>query len=134
MEKRFRGSCHCGAVAYEAVGDLDDGTARCNCSYCRKTRSWGFRVKPESLRITRGENLVTGYAFTKGRPEHCFCSKCGVHLFGRGNVPELGGDIVSLQIASIDDASIEELVATPVMWCDGLNDNWWNPPEEIRHL
>lgn len=134
MKKLFHGSCHCGGIEYAAEADLDAGTSRCNCSYCRKTRGWSLRAEPESLKVLKGEEILTGYSFDVGRPEHCFCSNCGVHLFGRGHVPELGGYFVSLQVASIDDASVEELVEAPVNWCDGLNDNWWNPPTEIRHL
>lgn len=136
MERLFQGSCHCGTVRFEARGDLDEGTSRCNCSWCRKVRSWGVRMKPDSLRITQGEGDLGRYSFEfdERRPEHCFCSKCGAQLFGRGHVPELGGDFLTVQISALDDASIEEIVAASVIWCDGLHDNWWNPPEEIRHL
>ena len=34
----YRGSCHCGTIAYEVEGDLDQ-VIQCNCSLCSR-RGW----------------------------------------------------------------------------------------------
>ena len=132
--RTYHGSCHCGAVRYEADIDLAAGTNRCNCSFCRKLRSWGILVKPEAFRLLQGEAELTDYRFGTMQGHHVFCRHCGIHAFSRGDIPAIGGAFVSIQIASLDDAPPEELIAAPLAYGDGLNNAWWNAPTEIRHL
>jgi hypothetical protein len=41
---------------------------------------------------------------------------------------------VSVRLAALDDAPVEALAEAKVQYCDGKNNNWWNPPAEVRHL
>lgn len=133
MQKTYHGSCHCGAVRFEADLDLARGASRCNCSFCRKTRNWSARTTPEHFRLTAGADHVARYEGPVGN-SHGFCARCGVRLFSSGDIPEIGGAFVTVALAALDDAAEAELIEAPLVWCDGLHDNWWNPPAEVRHL
>ncbi|KYG61907.1 aldehyde-activating protein [Bdellovibrio bacteriovorus] len=133
-EKTYHGSCHCGSVKIKAKIDLSKGTGRCNCTYCRKVRSWSVIIKPENFELLAGQESLSDYQFGTFSGHHLFCKNCGCRPFGRGHVEEIGGAFVSIALACLDDVDAQELIDAPVTYFDGLNNNWFNKPAEIRHL
>jgi hypothetical protein len=127
--KRYQGSCHCKAVTFEAEVDLTTGTGRCNCSYCTKVRNWSIGVKLADFTLRTGADDLGDYQF-----RDMFCKRCGVRVFTRGVVKEIGGEFVSVAVSTLDDVNPRELIEAPLHYMDGLQDNWFSTPVETRHL
>ncbi|MDB5773111.1 MAG: hypothetical protein V7606_80 [Burkholderiales bacterium] len=134
MKKTYVGSCHCGAVRFEADIDLSAGTFKCNCSICAKTRNWLAAVKPEAFRLLAGEGDLTEYQFNKKRIHHLFCKHCGIRPFGWADIAAISGKQYVVNVAALDNATADELVSSPVTYFDGRHDNFQSPPTETRHL
>ena len=131
--KTYRGSCHCGAVTFEADIDLAQGTLRCNCSICFKARFWPAIVQPAAFRLLSGADDLTLYQFASKRDQHLFCRHCGIRAFGIGNSPRWGA-FYAVNVTCLDDATPEELANAPITYLDGKNDEWQVPPMQTRHL
>ena len=134
MLKTYRGSCHCGAVKFEADIDLAQGTNKCNCTVCTKTRNWNVIIKPGAFRLIAGEDAMSDYRFGSKQGAHLFCKTCGVRTFERGHIKEIGGDYVSIKLASLDDVDPKDLIEASVRYANGRDNKWWEPPAETRHL
>ena len=136
MLKTYSGSCHCGKVRFEASMDLSQGTVRCNCSMCSKTRSWIAFVPPQQFHLRSGAASQAEYQWTppgKDQPsiQYHFCATCGTRMPARGDIPELGGVVYAIPMATLDDIDPEELAAAPIMYIDGRHDSD-RPPADTR--
>jgi len=80
---QHHGSCHCGAVQFDADVNLAE-LATCNCSMCGRSGAIMAFVPASSLTGVTGEDKLTDYQFGKRSIHHAFCSVCGVRPFGRG--------------------------------------------------
>jgi hypothetical protein len=139
MEKTYSGSCHCGAVRFEAAIDLARGTNKCNCSICTKSRTWFSIVPGQGFCLLQGAESLTGYQWTPpGRPgpflHFFFCKTCGVRTHARGEHEQFGGVFNAVAIAALDNAGADELAAAPVNYVDGRNDRFDQKPADIRLL
>lgn len=135
--KHCTGSCHCGAVRYEADIDLVKGTIRCNCSICKKARAWFTFTGAHGLRVVRGEDALSSYEWTpQGRAApgltYRFCRTCGIRIYATGDAEFMGGRFYALAVATLDDVTTDELAAAPLTFIDNLHDRFDRPPQDIR--
>lgn len=132
MRKTYHGSCHCGAVKFEADLDLTQSSYRCNCSICRRTRFWPAVARPEGFRLLAGEGELTHYAFNTRKNHHYFCRRCGVRAFGVGNDTPIG-TMYGVNLGCLEDVTDEELARVPITYVDGRNDRQ-EAPAFFAHL
>jgi len=97
----IRGTCLCGAVAYEAEA-LSGPVVHCHCRTCQKAHSAAFattaRVKRVDFRWLKGDEARAAIESTPGKLRH-FCARCGSHLMAEW----VNAERVILRIASVDD-------------------------------
>jgi hypothetical protein len=97
----IRGSCLCGAVAYEADA-LSGPIGHCHCRTCRKAHSAAFattaRAKRDAFHWTRGDDARRSFESTPGKLRW-FCSRCGSQLMAEWTAQ----DEVILRIGGVDE-------------------------------
>jgi hypothetical protein len=131
--KTYQGSCHCGAIQFEAAIDLSKGTVRCNCSICMKLRCWSAIVSPTVFRLIKGAEHLSVYRCHSRTEQHLFCKYCGTRPYGIGDSPRWG-EFYSVSIVCLDDLPDEERAALPITYLDGRNDHWAGEPADVRAL
>ena len=110
----YRGSCHCGRIAFEAEGEIKNAMA-CHCSMCRRKGSLLWFVPRDSFTLRTPREDMSTYLFNKHVLEHHFCPTCGIHPFAEGSDPK-GNKMSAVNIRCIEGI---ELDSVPVTHFDG---------------
>lgn len=106
----YRGSCHCGRIAFEVEGTID-GALACNCSICERKGSLLWFVPRENLRLTTPETNLSTYTFNKHAIKHRFCANCGIHPFGEGVDPK-GNARAAINIRCLEGVDLTSVRVT----------------------
>jgi hypothetical protein len=111
---KYRGSCHCGKVAYEVEGEIKNALA-CNCSMCQRKGSLLWFVPRDSLKLLTPEDNSRVYEFNKHVIKHRFCTTCGIHAYADG-VDSKGNRMGAVNLRCLEDFDPETV---PVTHFDG---------------
>jgi hypothetical protein len=113
----YRGSCHCGKVAFKVEGEIDSALA-CNCSMCRRRGSLLWFVPRDKLRLDGPEDAAATYLFNKHVIQHRFCPVCGIHTWGEATHPKTGQPTAAINIRCLEGVDVEKV---PVHHFDGAS-------------
>lgn len=89
---QITGSCHCGAVRYEA--EVDPGrVSTCHCTDCQALTGTAFRLSVQAVagtfRLVEGAPRVyTKIGDSGRRREQAFCERCGSPIYATSPGPE----------------------------------------------
>lgn len=98
---------------------------------------------PTEMHLIAGEAHMKDYIarpsnWPEGHIHHYFCDHCGVQVFSKGflemNHEIFNGWFYAVNLATFDNITPEEIIAAPIIYEDGLNNNQLQPPKETRHL
>ena len=104
----YKGSCHCGDIAYEVEGELNE-VMECNCSICSRKGSLLWFVPRDKLRLATPESNMRTYTFNKHAIRHHFCPKCGIHPFAEANDPKSGKAMAAVNARCLEGADLSKL-------------------------
>jgi hypothetical protein len=103
----YKGSCHCGRIAFEAEGEIKEVTA-CNCSICSRKGTLMWFVPRAKLRLLTPEKALGTYTFNKHAIKHRFCGVCGIHPFGEARDPK-GNEMAAVNARCLEGIEPESL-------------------------
>ena len=110
----YKGSCHCGKIAFEVEGEIT-GAMDCNCSICQRKGGLMWFVPREHLRLLTPDENAGTYLFNKHVIKHRFCQDCGIHPYGEATDPK-GVAMAAVNIRCLEGL---DLGSVPVKKFDG---------------
>lgn len=106
----FRGSCHCGKLAYTVDETLPTKAMSCNCSICLRKGALHHFTTPDKFRFEGSDDDIQVYTFNKRVIRHQFCRTCGSAPFAQGQGPK--GPMVEINLRCAEGVDLEALEIT----------------------
>jgi hypothetical protein len=104
------GSCHCGAVRFEATLSLDKAMA-CNCSMCQRKGSLLSFIPAAQFKLLTPDAPLKDYFFNKKKINHQFCPTCGMHPFASAAGRD-GSPMVAVNLRCLEDVDLTKIEVT----------------------
>ena len=104
---KYRGSCHCGKVAFDVEGEIKEAYS-CNCSLCARRGSLLWFAPRKDFTLLRGEDDLTTYQFNKNVIQHRFCRHCGIQSFAWGKDPR-GNEMAAINLRCLEDFDVDQV-------------------------
>ena len=96
----YKGSCHCGKIAFEVEGEIDQ-LMECNCSHCSRKGYLLWFAPRETLKLKTPESDLATYTFNKHVIKHHFCPTCGCAPLATGKAPN-GADTAAVNARCLE--------------------------------
>jgi hypothetical protein len=107
---KYRGSCHCGSVAFEVEGEIKSALA-CNCSICQRKGSLLWFVPRDTMKLLTPEDAARVYEFNKHAIHHRFCPTCGIHPYADGSDAK-GNRFAAINVRCLEDIELDSVNVT----------------------
>jgi hypothetical protein len=107
---KYRGSCHCGNVAFDVEGTVDSALA-CNCTMCQRKGSLLWFVPRGQFHLLTPEASSREYTFNKHVIKHRFCVTCGIHPYAEGVDPK-GNAMAAINLRCLEGIDLETIPTT----------------------
>ena len=109
---KYSGGCHCGKVAYEVEGEIDQAID-CNCSMCQRRGGLLWFVPRASFALKTDPADLGLYHFNKNSIDHHFCKHCGISSFSQGSMPD-GTLMTAINVRCLEGVDLASVKVVPV--------------------
>jgi hypothetical protein len=104
----FRGSCHCGRLAYTLDEELPTKGIECNCSMCQRKGTIHHFSTPDKFTFHGSRDDIVVYTFNTHNVQHQSCRACGCSPFASGTSPA-GVPMIEINLRCVEGIDLGKI-------------------------
>jgi hypothetical protein len=108
---KYKGSCHCGGIAFEAEGEIKD-VLECNCSICQRKGSLLWFIPRDQFKLLTPQDAMSTYTFNKHFIKHHFCPQCGIHPYAEA-ADRAGKPMAAINVRALENVDPKAFPVKP---------------------